>query len=151
LHHPNASKLESFCLPLKSLHPIAPQNASKIKGSLWHSKACTQLHNKMLQSSKLLFGTQKLAPNSNTKKKKLQSSKLLFGTQKLAPNSNTKCFKAQSFCLALKSFHPIIGNASKLQIQASSNFFKMRQDPEKKKKTPSKHHHQNTKKSPLSS
>jgi hypothetical protein len=92
LHHPNASKLESFCLPLESLHPIAPKNASKIKGSLWHSKACT--HNKMLQSSKLLFGTQKLAPNSNTK----------------------KCFKAQSSCLALKSLHPIPTlNASKLK------------------------------------
>jgi len=184
LHHPNASKLESFCLPLKSLHPIASKNASKIKGSLWHSKACTQLHNKMLQSSKLLFGTQKLAPNSNTKKnasklkalvwhskactqfqhqKMLQSSKLLFSTQKLTPNCTTKCSKTQSFCLALKSLHPIaqqkcsktqsfclalkslhpiIGNASKLKIQAS-NFFKMRQDPaqkkERKKKTPSKH------------
>jgi hypothetical protein len=130
-----------------------------------------QLHHKMLQSSQLLFGTQKLAPNSQHQKKCFQSSKLLFGTQKLAPNSNTKCFKAQSFCLALKkkaytqliaqqkcsktqsfclalkSLHPIIGNASKLQIHPS-NFFKMRQDPEKKKKTPSKHHHQNTKHSP---
>jgi hypothetical protein len=64
---------------------------------------------------------------------------------------NKKCSKTQSFCLALKSLHPIIGNASKLKIQAS-NFFKMRQDPaqkkEGKKKTPSKHHHQNTKHSP---
>jgi hypothetical protein len=126
-----------------------------------------QLHHKMLQSSQLLFGTQKLAPNSQHQKKCFQSSKLLFGTQKLAPNSNTKCFKAQSFCLALKkkaytqliaqqkcsktqsfclalkSLHPIIGNASKLQIHPS-NFFKMRQDPEKKeedtiKTPPSKH------------
>jgi hypothetical protein len=45
--------------------------------------------------------------------------------------------------LALKSLHPIIGNASKLQIHPS-NFFKMRQDPEKKeedtiKTPPSKH------------
>lgn len=121
-----------------------------------------QLHHKMLQSSQLLFGTQKLAPNSQHQKKCFQSSKLLFGTQKLAPNSNTKCFKAQSFCLALKkkaytqliaqqkcsktqsfclalkSLHPIIGNASKLQIQPS-NFFKMRQDRRKKRR-----HHQNT-------
>jgi len=98
------------------------------KAFVCHSKACTQLHQKMLQRSKVLFGTQKLAPNCTTKcfkaqssclahkslhptptpKKMLQSSKLLFGTQKLAPNSNTKkCFKAQSFCLALKSLHPI--------------------------------------------
>jgi hypothetical protein len=114
LHHPNASKLESFCLPLKSLHPIAPQNASKIKGSLWHSKACTQFqHQKKCfkaQSSCLALKSLHPIPTLNASKlkafvwhskkadtqlhnKMLQNSKLLFGTQKLAPN-NWKCFKA---------------------------------------------------------
>jgi hypothetical protein len=66
------SKTQSFCLALKSLHPIAQQNAPKLKALVWHSKAYTQVHNKMLQNSKLLFGTQKLARN------------------------NWKCFKAQN-------------------------------------------------------
>jgi hypothetical protein len=171
LHHPNASKLESFCLPLKSLHPIAPKNASKDQRFSLPLKSlhpiCTT---KCFKAESSCLAHKKLAPNSNTKKcfkaqsfcfstqktytqlhnKMLQNSKLLFGTQKLTPNCTTKCSKTQNFCLALKSLHPIIGNASKLQIQAS-NFFKMRQDPEPKKirkKTPSKHHHQNTKHSP---
>jgi hypothetical protein len=64
----------------------------------------------------------------------LQSSKLLFSTQKTYTQLHNKMLQnSKAFCLALKSLHPIIGNASKLQIQAS-NFFKMRQDPEEKKK-----------------
>jgi hypothetical protein len=69
----------------------------------------------MLQSSKLLFGTQKESLHPiNCTTKMLQNSKLLFGTQKLAP-TNWKCFKAPN------------------------PTFKMRQDRRKKRR-----HHQNT-------
>jgi len=36
-------KDQRFSLALKSLHPIAQQNASKLKALVWHTKACTQL------------------------------------------------------------------------------------------------------------
>jgi hypothetical protein len=60
------SKAQSFCLALKkSLRPIAQQNAPKLKYFVWHSReAYTQLHNKMLQNSKLLIDTQRLTPNN---------------------------------------------------------------------------------------
>ncbi len=63
-----------------------------------HSKACTQLHHKMLQRPKVLFGT-----------------------QKLAPNCTTKCFTAQSSCLAHKSLHPI--PTPKKMLQSSKLLF----------------------------